>query len=343
MSEVTENIENTPETPAEDSSKMDELVTALGETMFPNSEVHKESEDEPSEGDSDDKSSEEEPDIKDKDAETKSEDTPPDAKVEPPRTWRADALQVWDQIPKQAQDEILKREQDIFAGIEAYKAAAGVGERVRQVFEPYKEILTSQQVDPLVLTNNLLNAHVTLSTGDRAAKETMFINLARAYGIEIPGVDEGYVDPTVAELQSKIHELQSRQDSMQQMTEIAQKAEINKEIDAFVAQPGHEDFDELASDIAMMLRAGAKTLQEAYDKAKALNPAVQAKERARIAAEAVSKAKAAETERVAKAKKASSANVSTGGKLGNGKTPIGSIDDTLASTFRELKAKGKAA
>jgi len=58
-----------------------------------------------------------------------------------PGTWTKEALQDWAAIPPRAQQEILKREEDMMKGIAQYKTAADLGQRYESVVEPYKPIL----------------------------------------------------------------------------------------------------------------------------------------------------------------------------------------------------------
>ena len=59
---------------------------------------------------------------------TEEQPTEPEVKSEaalaPPKTWRAEALAKWETLPAEVQREVLKREEDIFKGLESYKADA---------------------------------------------------------------------------------------------------------------------------------------------------------------------------------------------------------------------------
>ena len=46
---------------------------------------------------------------------------------EPPKTWRKEALEHWATIPDTVRAEILKREDDMFRGLEGYKSQANIG------------------------------------------------------------------------------------------------------------------------------------------------------------------------------------------------------------------------
>lgn len=58
---------------------------------------------------------------------------------------------------------------------------------------------------------------------------------------------------------------------------VEEMARIEKEVEAFAADPAHPFFDELSDDIAAILKTGA-SLAEAYEKAVWANPVTRAKE-----------------------------------------------------------------
>ena len=68
-----------------------------------------------------------------------------------PKTWRPDAAAKWAELPPEVQQEVLKREQDIFKGLETYKADATVGRSVNQIIAPYLPMLEAAgliELDP---------------------------------------------------------------------------------------------------------------------------------------------------------------------------------------------------
>ena len=64
-------------------------------------------------------------------------DPPAPDSVAPPKTWRSEAAGMWAQLPPAVQQEVLKREADIFQGIEQYRDLAQTGRAFQQTLAPF--------------------------------------------------------------------------------------------------------------------------------------------------------------------------------------------------------------
>lgn len=264
---------------------------------------------------------------------------PTAAPLQAPKTWRPEAAAKFATLPPEVQQEVLKREEDIFKGLEGYKADAGIGKAVKSVLDPYMPILQQAGIDPMQQISGLMHAHYTLATGSPEQKLALFQKLAQDYGVNLGG-EAPYVDPQVQALQKQLSDLQSRMSGREQQEANNARAKLQAEIDTFASDPAHQYFDEVANDIAGLLRSGAaKDLQDAYDKAIWANPITRAKEQARLTADADAKAKTEAAERAKQARKAAGANVKSSAKVASGTAPLGSIDDTLKAALAEVKAR----
>lgn len=259
--------------------------------------------------------------------------------VDAPRTWRPDAAAKWASLDPTVQQEILKREEDIFKGLETYKADAGVGRQVQQLLAPYRPMLQQAGIDPIQQVGDLMRAHVALATGTPEQKQQFFAKLAQDYGVALDG-ETPYVDPQVAGLQKQLSDLQSRLMGRERQEQMAAQQTLQREIDTFASDPKHPHFNEVANDIAGLLRSGtAKDLADAYEKAVWANPVTRAKEQARLTTEATSK-KATETAAKAEAaKRAVGANVRSRAKAASAAAPQGSIDDTLSAALTAIRSR----
>lgn len=262
-----------------------------------------------------------------------------------PKTWRKEAAATWAALPSEAKNEILKREADIFSGIESYKADAGFGKSIKTAITPYEQILRDNNMDPAQTITSLMATHHTLATGTPQARLDLFTRMAKEYGIPLPTGEASsgeppYIDPAVAALQTELSSVKSTLEAQTQRAAAEQRNLISKQIDAFATDPSNIYWADVADSMAVMLESRqASTLQEAYDKAIWTNPAVRAKEIARQTAEATAKAQAASEEKVKAAKQATAANVKASAKVGSATTPKGSLDDTLAAAMANIKAR----
>lgn len=267
---------------------------------------------------------------------------PPEPQLAPPKTWRPEAAAKWQALPPEVQREVLKREDDIFRGIEGYKADAEVGKSVQRILSPYMPMLQAAGLSPLDQVDGLMKAHHVLATGTPEQKSQLFQRLAQDYGVPLEQLsgEPSFVDPQVAALQSQLAGLQSRLMEREAREANAARQALQEELNTFASDPAHQYFDEVAGDIAALLRAGAaSSLADAYEKAVWTNPATRAKEQARLTAESEA-SKAVEAKRkIEEARKASSVNVTTRPKAVSAAAPVGSIDDTLNATLAAIRSR----
>ncbi len=267
------------------------------------------------------------------------EPAPTTTGLQAPKTWRPEAAAKFATLPPEVQQEVLKREEDIFKGLESYKADASIGKTLKGIMQPYMQVFQAQGVDPMQQVSGLMRAHVALATGTPEQKQQFFQHLTKEYGVDLD-VEAPYVDPQVAGLQKQLSDLQSRLNGREQHEANEVRSKLQAELDSFASDPAHQYFDEVANDIAGLLRSGAaKDLKDAYDKAIWANPITRAKEQARLTADAETKAKAEAAERAKQARKATGANVKSSAKAASGTAPLGSIDDTLNAALATIKSR----
>lgn len=258
-----------------------------------------------------------------------------------PKTWRPEAAKAWAELPETVRAEVLKREEDMFKGIEGYKADASIGKVIKDIVAPYIPNMRAKGVDPVHQIRSLLASNEALERGTPEQKAMVFRKLAEVYDVDLSGEGQSpYADPQISALNKTIDELRSRLDTNDNRMAESVKANLQKEVNTFADDPAHPYFDEVATDVAALLKGKVvTTLEEAYEKAVWLNPVTRAKEAARVTADAAAKAKSEAEAKAAAAKKASSANVKTSTKPGRGTAPVGSMDDTLSETLTTIRKR----
>jgi len=253
-----------------------------------------------------------------------------------PKTWRKEAAAHWGSLPPSVQQEIAKREQDMFRGIEGYKQEASIGQAFRQIISPYLPILQQHGLDAGQHVASLLQAHHVLATGTPDQKAAIFNAIAQQFGID-PDAQAPYVDPQVQALQAEVAQLRSFTQQQVNYAQQQQFAGVESQVASFAAKPENVYFDELAPIMTQLLNGRVvQTLEEAYDKAIYLHPEVREKELARQAADRKEQARIKALE----AKKATGANVRSSTKSVSGTAPLGSIDDTLQAAYEEILNRG---
>lgn len=263
---------------------------------------------------------------------------------EAPRTWSPEEAKHWAGMSPEARAAVLRREADMFKGIEQYKGEASIGRDVRKLLMPYREVLERERIDPMGMIGNLVNAHARLSMGQPHEKIQMMHQIMADYGVnleQLAGIAEVPMpNPEIQGLQNQLAQLHSQVQGYDQQRREAQRSEVEQQIRAFAADPSHPHFNEVSDDITALIRSGvSKTLQDAYEKAVWANPVTRAKEQARLQTAQAEAAKKAAQEKAKSAKMALAANVRTTAKKGSAAAPLGSLDDTLNEVFAEIKAR----
>ena len=264
-----------------------------------------------------------------------------------PKTWKPEVAAQWAAIPPAVQAEITRREEDMFQGIERYKATASFGNTVQEVLKPYDAIMKAHNIDPVQTIQGLLGVEYKMATGTHAQRLEVLREIATNYKIDLGAVAGGgqeedpYAAPEnarVAQLERELAEVKSGQTSLQAARYEEARQQKQSEVNAFATDPANPHFNEVAEDMARMLGLDKSlSLAKAYEQAVWSNPVTRAKEIARQDAEKQASARADAEKKLAEAKKAQAVNVQVKPKAGAATLPLGSMDDTLAQTLALVK------
>jgi hypothetical protein len=272
------------------------------------------------------------------DAEKDKEGSPPSTD-NAPKTWRKEAAAEWAKLPPGVQQEIHKREQDMYKGLETYRVDASIGNNFKDCVTPHLEHLQKAGVDPYEEIGGLLEYGKIMRFGNAQEKMALISSICAEYGIDPLDLAEhqpAYVDPAIKALQDKIKTLESTRTNETKLTEQTARQNAQRQIDEFAADPSHEYFHDVQDEMKLYLQSGmCKNLQEAYDKAVKSNPIAIAKEQARLTSEALAKSQ----KKVDAAKKATATNLKTNARPGSVTAPLGSMDDTLKATLNDINSR----
>ena len=263
--------------------------------------------------------------------------------VAPPKTWRPEAAGMRAQLPPAVPQEVLKRESDIFQGIEQYRDLAQAGRAFQQTIAPFQENFRQAGLDPVATVGNLLNAHHILARGTPDQKLQLVRAVISDAGLSAEDLlaEAPYVDPAVSGLQTELNSLKSQLQQRESRELETQRATLQVQVEKFFADPAHKYANEVATEMHQLIVSGqAPDLASAYDKAIWLNPIV----RGRVLAEQQATTRAAEekaaAEKAAAAKSAASANIRSTPKRGSTAAAAPkSIDETLQETLAAIQSR----
>lgn len=254
--------------------------------------------------------------------------------IEAPQSLPADVRAEWATLPPKVQEYWASRESEI------HKKITTDGERLKSIeafdeaLAPAREFIEQNRIPKPEYIRRLAAADHALRTNGPAALQ----EIARMYGIN-PGAAQTIgqpVDPQFNALAQELGAIKSHLTAQQQAAEQAKVAEAEAKIEAFKKNAPH--FDKVEALMTRMYEPGMD-LAQLYDMATRAHPevskALSAEQEAKAKADAIAKQKA---------DAASAAKLATQsrkpGSVGVIAKAGGSWEDSMAATFRGIRARG---
>ncbi|MDI3463638.1 MAG: hypothetical protein OJF50_002459 [Nitrospira sp.] len=261
-----------------------------------------------------------------------SDAAPPVQALDVPKSWKKEMHQYWGQIPHPAQQYYIDREQQMLNYVRPFQ----------DTLKPYEHLFAQRPAHQMV--GDLLKAHQMLTVGTDEQRWEHAKQLLKNLGFEgrlgqpSDPATQAPVDPVVQQLTQKLSGLEQTVLAQQQHAYNQARAEVGKQVNDFAADKAHPHFDEVADEIAIFISQGL-SLQDAYDRAVWANPAVRAKEIARVQTEHEAKLKENARLQSLPKKNAARVNVRSSDTGRTPTEPLGSMDDTIKSTLKEIRAR----
>lgn len=252
-----------------------------------------------------------------------------------PKAWPKEMHEEWGKVPPKVQDYLELREKQMLDGISQYKELADVGKTMQSVIQPYIPMLRASGADPAKAVEVLLNANYRLTTGPVESRRQAFVELGAHLGL-VPQQNVPQEHPQIRELRRQQEELRSALTRREQQDYEAKRGEVTSQLEAFAKD--HPHLDDVADDIVAFINQG-HDLQTAYDKAVYANPVTRQQELDRIQKEAKAKLIEKGKAEAAAARKATAANVTSRDTSRAPTELMGTMEDTMRSTLRNLKSR----
>lgn len=239
--------------------------------------------------------------------EVKAEEKPAQAGRNPWNSWKPEHVEHIKKLPQEAQDYILKRQEQFHRGLDQYREEAAYAKTIKSAIAQYEPYMQQLGVTPEVAFANLLKTEHTLRTGDQNAKMQMFRKLAHDYGVDLGQALQQPFDPNMHRMEQQLSQLQSQLQASQNSRQSAEEGQLNQTIEQFAQS--HEYFEDVRETMADLLDRGiAANLDDAYTKAVRLDDGVFQKMQAKQLAE-MERQKLAQSNQAAQAAKASAVSV----------------------------------
>jgi len=241
-----------------------------------------------------------------------------------PVSWKPTAKSQWEKLPSEIKNEVLRREKEMSQFVSQNDHHRKFNEAFTTVVKPFEHLIRSQNSTPLAAVRNLMTTAAGLTTGNKQQKASIVAEIIANYGVDVETLDlvlsgkGAQIKPAQDDINPRL--MQMLQPVYGFMSEVQQARELHEQrrqqqADELVESFEKPYFDDVREDMADIMEVAAKrgikmTLDQAYEKAVALNPEVS---------QLVSKEKEAEQARLAGtrlAKARRTASTITGGPAG---------------------------
>lgn len=278
--------------------------------------------------------------VKEEATEEVKEEETQESSIEPPHSYTATVKAKWNEIPKEVQEELVRREQDVHRMMTAPNGELQIGRQMKEVVTPYMPLIQSLGATPAQAVGETLNLAYILNQGQPLQKAQVIEKLINDHQIDTSLIGQQQTaDPQMKALQDQIAQLSQAANPEAVKAQLRQEMEaerINTEVQAFAANPAHIHYDKVRPAMAALLQSGAAgDMQEAYDMACHADPAIRSTLQQEQAKEAEAKRK---VEIEAKKKAAASVTGSPGTTSNSSPKQAKSVRDALDSSWEELSS-----
>ena len=252
---VPEQQETSPEKEEDDSDNLDQLATEQEDDQ------------------SDSENSEENPDN----VEASKNST--ESKLEAPKNWSDDVKKVFDTLPRESQEFMIKRDKEMTS--DYTKKTQDLAEQRKniealdKVLQPARQNIQATGIGEAEYISRLLNADQALRTNPKMALR----QLAQGYGINLSSLEDeseswNDPDPQYAQLMQQNQQIMAELNQFKQQNMQSTVAQTEQTVEQFSTKTDadgnllHPHFDKVRVKMGNLIDAGeAKGLDDAYAKA----------------------------------------------------------------------------
>lgn len=195
-----------------------------------------------------------------------------------PAQWKPQVREKWNALPREVQEEVLRRESDNMRLIGSVGPKIRLADEVQGYIAPFQARLDAAGVAPQAFLGDVFSSIRTLAEGSPEQRATVVANMVHAYGVDLKTLDAILTQrlnlpPEVMQAQELAVRARQVLDGNARQAEQQTAAEAERAIAAFVADPKHEFIADVRELMADLIDSGrAKTLEDAYSAAIWANP-----------------------------------------------------------------------
>lgn len=228
-----------------------------------------------------------------KDADEKSEQKTADNEqdsIKAPLDWSPKQRESWSKVPRAIQDKVIAREQEMAQAMQGTAEARKTHDHLARLGQSFAPVIGAEGFNsPMEAVEGFFNTVAELRMGSPAQKATKIAQLIQHYGVDIQALDSVLVgqapksspnaemEQLIDQRMAPINQVMQQLGTMQQNKQQATQQNANASVQAFGEKA--EFLNDVRMDMADLIDMAAKqgrelTLEQAYDRACALNPEV---------------------------------------------------------------------
>jgi hypothetical protein len=213
--------------------------------------------------------------------------------IKAPVNWGPKERESWSKVPRDLQEKIMSREQEISTGLQNSADARRTHEDFGKLTQQYGAVLSGLGDTPMETVNNLFSTVANLRMGSPIQKAQVIADLITDFGVDINTLDSAIVgaapsqetqqssqiEQIIAQRMAPFEAHMGQQNALVQQQASQRQDNANSEVHNF--SQNAEFLHDVKHDMADMIDMAAKrgidmTLEDAYAKACAINPQISA-------------------------------------------------------------------
>ena len=219
-------------------------------------------------------------------------ENPGTSDVKAPQSWSPKLREEFGKLSPGVQAQISKREQEMSTFLNEGAESRKFGDKMTQALQPYQAVMTAHGTnDPIQAIQGLMQTAGTLQMGTPQQKAQKLADMVQHYGIDITMLDSALSGQPIATpeqnqleqmLEQKLAPMTNFMNSVQQnQQQSQQQVQQNAKSEVGTFEQSAEFIGDVRNDMADLLDMAAQrgqemSLQQAYDKACAINPEISA-------------------------------------------------------------------
>lgn len=187
-----------------------------------------------------------------------------------PSQWKPQVREKWNQLPREVQEEVLRRENDNMRLIGSVGGKIRMADNIAQQLQPFIPRLQENGVAPEAFIGDIFTTVKSLAHGSPQEKAEVIANVVQSYGVDLRVLDAVLAHrlnqpPEVMEARRQTARAQAVIQQQQSVGQEQAATQALREIEKFAADPKNEFFEDVRDQMANLMELGqVKTLAEAY-------------------------------------------------------------------------------